>query len=193
MSKILAGRVALVTGASSGIGVATARALAAAGQTSRSPPGVRIAWTHWRAICRSRAVKALVLMWRTCCAKTKIDESLPATEAHFSRPRHTRQQCRRHAVVAGRRREFGRLAAHARTERARADGVVAGGPCPAYARARRRPHRQYCLDGGTHRQSEYFGLLRKQVRHRRLSESLRREGVQGQDSRDRDRARYRRD
>jgi NADP-dependent 3-hydroxy acid dehydrogenase YdfG len=84
MSKILAGRVALVTGASSGIGVATARALAAAGADVAIAARRQDRLDALARDLEKSGVKALVL----AADLLREDENrriVAATEAHFGR------------------------------------------------------------------------------------------------------------
>jgi NADP-dependent 3-hydroxy acid dehydrogenase YdfG len=84
MSKILAGRVALVTGASSGIGVATARALAAAGANVAIAARRQDRLDALARDLQKSSVKALVLV----ADLLREDENrriVAATEAHFGR------------------------------------------------------------------------------------------------------------
>jgi NADP-dependent 3-hydroxy acid dehydrogenase YdfG len=84
MSKILAGRVALVTGASSGIGVATARALAAAGADVAIAARRQDRLDTLARDLEKSGVKVLVLV----ADLLREDENrriVAATEAHFGR------------------------------------------------------------------------------------------------------------
>jgi NADP-dependent 3-hydroxy acid dehydrogenase YdfG len=84
MSKILAGRVALVTGASSGIGVATARTLAAAGADVAIAARRQGRLDALARDLEKSGVKVLVL----AADLLREDENrriVAATEAHFSR------------------------------------------------------------------------------------------------------------
>jgi NADP-dependent 3-hydroxy acid dehydrogenase YdfG len=84
MSKILAGRVALVTGASSGIGVATARALAAAGADVAIAARRQDRLDALARDLEKSGVKALVLA-ADLLREEENRRIVAATEAHFGR------------------------------------------------------------------------------------------------------------
>ncbi len=84
MSKILAGRVALVTGASSGIGVATARALAAAGADVAIAARRQDRLDALARDLERSGVKVLVLA-ADLLREEENRRIVAATEAHFGR------------------------------------------------------------------------------------------------------------
>ena len=128
----LDGKTAIVTGASSGIGAATARALAAAGARS---PAARAASTQ---------LETEIALELDVTDPASCERFVPRRVARARRPRHPRQQRRPQPRPRPLRREHrGGRGDRARDERARPAADDA--PLPA-AHPRRRPHRQHGLD-----------------------------------------------
>ena len=140
----LAGRVCAVTGASRGIGRATARMLAAEGAVgaARRPAEPRASPRPRRSAAARRATAPASRPWRsTSPSPMPASGSWPSASERFGQPRRARQQRRHRARAPARRHPRGGLVRRLGAQRDGADAAHARG-APGDGRARLGPGRQ---------------------------------------------------